>query len=121
MSKKTVAHGNCPDCDVAPGELHLTNCDIEQCDACGCQRLSCGCQRSANRLPWTGMWPGEAECREFGWWTKWKQGGERGGEWVIAGPNERGAQPDLNRIHGEAVWDRRRKRFVLPKSAVSAS
>jgi hypothetical protein len=42
---------------------------------------------------WTGTWPGEDECREFGW---------------TFGPD----LPDLNRLYTEAVWNPAKKRWV---------
>ena len=107
---------NCPACDVAPGELHAVGCDIEQCPYCGCQLISCLCPASErgvpddDRMPWSGTWPGEAECREFGWYAKLVKG--KG--WIPCRPDEPGAGPDLNRLHdpNEARWDRENKRFV---------
>jgi hypothetical protein len=61
------------------------------------------------RMPWTGEWPGARECREFGWCAKPDPAG-RG--YTSCGPDDPEAQPDLNRLHLEAVWDRRRKRFA---------
>lgn len=33
----------CPDCNVAPGGIHHTNCDQECCPRCGGQLISCDC------------------------------------------------------------------------------
>ena len=63
----------CPDCGASPGEFHQPACDVEQCPYCGGQLLSCDCRRRPpldDRMPWTGVWPGVAECRKFGWFAK---------------------------------------------------
>lgn len=60
------------------------------------------------RLPWTGEWPGEAECRAFGWYAKLVPG--RG--WRPCSADAPGAMPDLNRLYTDAVWDQRQRRFV---------
>lgn len=67
-----LANKCCRKCYVMPGELHIYGCSNEQCPDCGRQLLSCECHwnhsetQVANRLPWTGEWPGVAECIEFG-------------------------------------------------------
>src|SRR6266446_2888325 len=65
----------CPTCGVAAGEKHQDGCDVETCAYCGGQRITCGAcighpRARRARLPWTGEWPGRAECREFGWYAK---------------------------------------------------
>ncbi|MFO0906836.1 MAG: hypothetical protein U0794_00490 [Isosphaeraceae bacterium] len=65
------------------------------------------------RLPWTGEWPGVAECREFGWYARLFQG--KG--WVRCGKDDPEATEDLNRLRSEAVWDVGKQRFVLRRSA----
>ena len=69
----TSSSGRCPDCGVGPGEFHKTGCDIEQCPYCGWQLISCRCRRTPpldDRMLWMGVWPGVAECHEFGWFAR---------------------------------------------------
>src|SRR5579859_7479562 len=99
----------CYECEVSPGQLHELGCDAEQCPYCGRHLLSCEHYLfgevtpppDTDRLPWTGEWPGEAECREYGWFRA-----------------DGCCYPalDLDRFLKEAAWDREKKRFVLPKS-----
>jgi hypothetical protein len=110
---KVTVHSNgpnCPDCGVCPGEVHRRGCDIEQCPFCGGQLFSCFCKTPPlkDRLIWTGLWPGMAECREFGWFDRFVPG--QG--WVACGAGEEGAFEDLNRLYKQATWDRSQKRFV---------
>lgn len=121
----------CPDCGVEPGQLHRPRCDVERCPICGGQALQClsshtcpkcgdefveaSCQghpvivTDDELLPWTGEWPGDAECREFGWYSFFGQHG-----WERCEKDHPGATEDLNRLHsGEAEWSREQKRFVL--------
>lgn len=98
----------CPDCGVSPGEQHLDGCDVEPCPSCGGQLLSCNCQDVSARLPWTGEWPGIAECREFGWYDKLIAG--QG--WVSCSAEDDGARHDLNRLYRDARWDKDQARFV---------
>jgi len=60
-------------------------------------------------MPWTGEWPGHAECRGFGWFAKLAPNGSG---WVPCLPDDPDAHPDLNRLHIEARWDRKQKRWV---------
>jgi hypothetical protein len=101
----------CSRCGAAVGELHEYCCESEQCLECGGQLQSCGLYRGCvmdrvpdrDRLPWTGLEPCEAECLEFGWY------------WPLpAGVAEPADEPylDINRLYGEAAWDRARRRFV---------
>jgi hypothetical protein len=106
MSAKT-----CPDCGVNPGELHIRGCDVERCPDCGGQLLFDDCADPPGlihpRQPWTGEWPGFAECREFGWFCKFVPG--QG--WQECAPDDRDARPDLIRLHGVGVWDAKAGRF----------
>ena len=101
----------CPDCNVEAGSAHAAGCDVERCRCCGGQAISCDCPAEAvaalPRLPWTGLWPGEAECIEFGWFASWDS--VRG--WLKCLPTDPGAGPDLNRLYAEAVWNPTLGRF----------
>jgi len=100
----------CPDCQASPGELHLEGCDVERCQECGSQYISCGCKYDIlPRLPWVGEWPGVMECREFGWYSKMTNQG-----WVSCDNNDKGATEDLNKLCTDAIWDKKQGRFILP-------
>jgi hypothetical protein len=63
-------------------------------------------------VPWTGEWPGQEECREFGWYAKLVSGVG----WVQCDQDDAGANPDLNRLYVEAEWDPLSRRFVKRQS-----
>lgn len=91
---------NCHDCDVPPGIPHASGCDVARCLWDGGQRLQCemfGVDSPIHNCGldiWTGMWPGEMECFEFGFIR------EDGGA-------------DLNKLLMTASWDRRQQTWVL--------
>lgn len=104
-----TATKRCPDCCVYPGALHKEFCDVEPCRECGGQLLTCGCTiNEAERLPWTGEWPGIEECREFGWYLKVVLG--KGS--VECAKDANGAREDLNRLGRDAVWSKEQGRFI---------
>lgn len=103
----------CGDCGVKPGEFHVPGCDVERCPLCGGQMISCGgdCEpdkhlTDADLMPWTGVWPGEKECIEFGWFSKWGYSG-----WERCSGDDPEAGPDLNRLFTDAYWDKEAKRW----------
>lgn len=123
----------CPDCQVDPGVAHRDGCDVARCLHDGGQRLmhamgggtpvvvlvdghpqidfktdghDCG------EDVWTGRWPGEAECEEFGWWAYFVPNGNP--SFRPCGPDDPGAVHDLNRLVLEARWEREATRWVLP-------
>lgn len=132
----------CHDCGAQPGDLHQLGCDTERCPLCGGQFLSCfhthRCPRCNDewvdsecvtdndgwptvitddmRLPWTGIWPGVVECREFGWYAYFDPANRHptNGPWIRCAPDDPRGSEDLNRLHsGEAEWSREQRRFVL--------
>jgi hypothetical protein len=120
----------CHDCGVQPGTYHSLGCDVERCMRCGGQLISCGCWFSGEdvangdvppearhmwppsleeRERWTGVWPGDAECIEFGWYSYFDE--KKG--WVRCDKDHPGATPDLNRLVF-AEWNRKQRRWILP-------
>jgi hypothetical protein len=88
---------SCQDCGVRPGQEHDDGCDTARCLVTGHQRLSCGRAHEAGDLDcgrdiWTGLWPGEAECIEYGWVTS-------------------DGFPDLNRLAIMGRWNRQAQRW----------
>ena len=88
----------CYDCGIASGMKHKYGCAIEICPLCAEQALSCSCQRNdewvRRRAPWTGEWPGIAECREFGWYVRYVPGQGM----VRCDKDDTGATADLARF-----------------------
>ncbi len=62
----------------------------------------------SRRMLWTGQWPGEAECIEYGFYSRWVDGYG----WVGCAADAIGAAPDLNRLHIKCRWDADKQRFV---------
>lgn len=89
---------NCPDCSVSPGDLHLNRCDVARCADTGLQRSDCPHSGTACNTRWTGRWPGEAQCFEYGFV-------------IDRGPGDR-PFPDLNRLYTECDWDPNQQRMV---------
>ena len=111
MARKRFRRRKCPDCGVRPGNPHIKGCDVEQCPRCGGQRLSCGCrfQRADSRLPWAGIYPGVAECREYGLFARrWEGTGYQ--PWH---PDDPGSGEDINRLMSEYRRDLERRRFEM--------
>ena len=86
----------CPDCGVPLGRKHKEWCDVQRCPHCGGQALGCvGFDpNDPRREPWTGKWPGEADCERLGFFVN----GDRD-------------FPDLDRLFRECDWNRERQRW----------
>jgi hypothetical protein len=86
---------------------------VERCPACGHQLIGCDCPvglvAALGRMPWTGEWPGIAECREYGWYCRMTARG-----WVRCSQDAPGATEDVNRLAEEGVWNRQTLRFDRP-------
>ncbi len=130
----TLDH-RCPDCQVLINEEHTEGCDVARCLAYGSQRLLCqpGARmvvrgylptggvdvdweqdgHDCGRDVWSGRWPGEAECEEFGWWAVFVLYGNP--SWEPCSLDTPGAVLDLNRLVVEARWDAAARRWVLPE------
>lgn len=121
----------CPDCQVAPGQLHEDGCDVARCKNTGSQRLMQGCSRNKPcqgsllfadcRTRWLGQWPGIAECQELGWYARLVPPNG----WQPCGPEDEGAVEDMNRLITEGVriggliqWDPYAEAYRLRGSSV---
>ncbi len=102
---------DCPDCAASVGGRHDDGCDVARCLMTGWQRLSCAGGHDCGADVWTGEWPGDVECREFGWWVQDRCAEGMG--WVPCAPDAPGATEDLNRLYRDARWDVDRRRWVL--------
>lgn len=76
---------------MEPGRCHRPGCDVERCSVCGLQKTGCSCEghdRAFSR--WSGIYPGEAECRFLGY--------------VIDHGLLEEVTPDLNRLYEEGLY-----------------
>ena len=93
---------------AAAGEPHTAHCEVARCLGIGHQRLYCEMfgtsqNHDCGHQTWSGEWPGNAECREFGWYVYGDPSVE--GYWVRCGPDHPKATEDLNRLVIDAEWD----------------
>jgi hypothetical protein len=108
---QTNLQPTCPDCAATIGGAHDNGCDVARCLATGGQRIQCDghddthpyAEHDCGQQTWTGRWPGEAECAEFGWWVQDRCAEGLG--FVPCAPDAPGATEDLNRLVRDAVWD----------------
>jgi hypothetical protein len=64
-------------------------------------------ERVGGRMPWTGEYPGSAECRELGFWCRWVEG--QG--WVDCEANHPEAREHLNRLYESCTWDAEKRKW----------
>ena len=102
----------CRDCGAAVGYAHDEGCDVARCLATGGQRQSCPGYgtglHDCGRQVWDGLWPGERECVDFGWYSRFVP--DEG--WLQCGPDYPDASPDLDRLARDARWDRAQQRWL---------
>jgi hypothetical protein len=72
------------------------------------QFLSCGCETSAEHIPWSGEWPGVAECEELGLYAYFTPGEG----WVKCSKDHPQAVHDLNTLYSDYKLDAKLKKFV---------
>lgn len=99
---------SCGDCGVVAGSFHLEGCDVARCGYLGIQRLQCSHPGSECNTRWSGVWPGERECEEYGWYARFIPGSG----WQQCEKDDEGAGPDLNRLYWECRWDVSLQRMV---------
>lgn len=107
----------CTDCIAEVGEPHSDGCDVARCLWTGQQRLACQSigpllgqePHDCGQDVWTGEWPGVVECRKYGLWCYWPEGGP----WITCGPDHPGAVHDYTTLMRNGVWDREAAQWVL--------
>ena len=93
-----------------PEDRELTEEDL---DALMIENDASEVDRFGGALPWTGGWPGNAECRELGWFATHVPG--QG--WTRCVFDDPGATEDWIRLRMEATWDPAAGRFRLREDA----
>jgi len=63
---------------------------------------------SPHLLPWTGIWPGVLECREYHLWCRRTEDG-----WVPCVSDHPDAIEDLNTLAQVSRWDKDEKKYVI--------
>jgi hypothetical protein len=93
----------CPDaaCGVAVGQLHLNDCNIARCKACGEQAFLCSLTAKHSSTVFKGEFPGTSQAIERGWFVRMVDGEG----WVQCLQTDPGARPDLNRLYSELNWN----------------
>jgi hypothetical protein len=127
--------GRCPQCGVAIYREHEQGCSVARCLHDGRQRLlhemAAGTPtmtevngefrwrvakdgHDCGKDIWTGLWPGVAECEEYGLFCYFGPDfGEQG--WQRCGPDHPGAQHDFTQLYIHGQWDRETRRWRIPQ------
>lgn len=99
----------CPGCAATIGKFHGDQCDVARCALTGRQRFGCSHKKYDCNTVWWGIWPGQAECNEYGLWTRWTSNG-----WVPCSKDDPDATEDLNTLVIRGKWS-----IALQKMVVS--
>jgi len=103
-----------PSCRAKIGERHSQTCDLERCPYCGLQALHCehaGTVPEDDRIPWSGKFPDEEACEQFGLYAVMVPG--QG--WRPCEPGTEGCVHDLNTLYTKYQWNRKKKKWVERK------
>ncbi|MGI5526888.1 YgjP-like metallopeptidase domain-containing protein [Streptomyces syringium] len=109
-TQDTTPTDACLACSAPRNTFHTEHCTTALCARTGRQRRDCGHDGPACNTIWTGQQPGTAECTEYGFFRRYTPG--LGYEPCNA--DDPHAEPDLNRLARECIWDIRTQRMVLP-------
>lgn len=108
---------NCHDCGVKPGEMHKKGCDVERCNLCGYQAISCDCTRTQTKVRkyggpilWDGEWPGVLDCQNLNFYCKRNP---EGPGFVSCEKDDPEAMEDLNRLYEVTRWDKKLRQRVV--------
>jgi hypothetical protein len=114
---------DCHDCQAKPDEAHEPGCDVARCMWTGRQAIACDAEdHDCGEDVWTGEWPGDVECREYGFWCYEVEDppGSPYTRWVRCGPDHPDATEDLTRLVTWCRWDREQRKWVLPDGKLPA-
>lgn len=94
--------------NIEPATLDITHPDVYNNGPTDAMIFRWEMEWGHREQPWTGEWPGVAECREYGWYAYLVPG--RG--WVPCPADHPEAMPDLNRLIMEGRWDADKGRWL---------
>ncbi|GGX51047.1 YgjP-like metallopeptidase domain-containing protein [Streptomyces noursei] len=104
---KSATSDHCPDCSTPPGTLHTDRCTVARCARTGLQRSNCHPNINCSTI-WTGQFPGEAECTEYGFYCRPTPDG-----YEPCNAEDPNAMYDFNRLYRQCRWDPTAQRMFL--------
>lgn len=103
-------------CGIDPVEMEETHPDIWNNGPTPEMDAEWDSKWDSKRMPWSGEYPGVAECREFGFWcVEGRKMTPPQPGWVRVPAGTPGATEDLNRMLLTCVWDVDAQRWRLPQ------